>query len=140
MRLGPVHAVVPHFPTLLGTAQLSCEDDIERLYRLLGPLDTRAHHGLREAALEAGHRVADDAEINKRQLPDVEMEIALENALSEKVSVILMQPAHSSEWSGVLALLPGSFLDKFAPGFQIGLPGPVFRSKTCQPSSVAFGL
>lgn len=85
MLLGPLHALVPSLCLALGAAELPRQDDIEGLDLLLGPLDAGAHHGRWEAALEAADRVLDDGEVDERQLPDVEVQIALENTLPVEI-------------------------------------------------------
>jgi hypothetical protein len=67
---------------VLGAAELSCQDDIEGLDLSLGPLDTGAHHGRREAALEASYRVFDDGEVHEGYLPYVEVKVSLEDTLA----------------------------------------------------------
>ena len=79
--LGRVHAPRPSLAVLLLAAELPGEDGVEGVDLLLGPLDTRAHHGGREAGLEAADRVADDGEVDKRDFPDVLVQVALEDAL-----------------------------------------------------------
>ena len=81
MLLGPVHALRPNLTALLGTAQLPGQRGVEGIHLLLGPFDARAHHGIGEACLKAAHRVADEGKIDKRDLPNVEVQIALEDAL-----------------------------------------------------------
>jgi hypothetical protein len=67
---------------LLCAAQLSCQNDIERLDFFLGPFHASAHHWRWETALKAQNGVVNNGKVHKRQLPNVEMEISLENALS----------------------------------------------------------
>ena len=79
MRLS--HALVPCGSIALRAAELPRQNRIERLHLFLSPAHTGAHHRRREARLEAADRVADDGEIHKRELPDVQVEVALEDAL-----------------------------------------------------------
>ena len=81
MCLSSVHTLRPDQTALLCTAELACQYQVECFHLFLGPSHTSAHHGRREAALEAAHRVSDDRKVDERQLPDVEMEITLEDAL-----------------------------------------------------------
>lgn len=81
MLFGSIHAQRPYLTLLLRAAELPRQDDVECLYLLLGPLDAGAHHWRREAALEAVYRVADDGKVDKRQLPDVQVEVSLEDTL-----------------------------------------------------------
>lgn len=81
MLLGSLHALVPRLRPTLGATKLPRQDGIERFDLLLGPLDAGAHHGRGEAALEAADCVLDDGEVDEGQLPNVEVQISLENAL-----------------------------------------------------------
>lgn len=81
MLLSPIHALIPNLAPTLRAAELSGQDDIEGLDLFLGPLDASTHHWRWEAALEATDCVLDDGEVYERQLPDIEVQIALEDAL-----------------------------------------------------------
>ena len=78
---GALDAGTPGVAAALHAAELTGQDAVERVDLLLSPLDARAHHRLREAPLKAAHRVPDDAEVHERELPDVRLQIALENTL-----------------------------------------------------------
>lgn len=78
----PLHAFRPRLTPVFSAAELPRQDDIECLDLFLCPLDTGAHHGRREAALEAGDRILDDAKVDEGQLPDIEMQVSLENTLT----------------------------------------------------------
>ena len=86
MLLRPVHALRPHWSPVLRAAELPRQDYVEGFHLLLGPLDAGAHHRRREAALEALYCVVNYREIHKRQLPDVQVKIALEDALPRTTS------------------------------------------------------
>lgn len=83
MLVSLVHALPPGLAAALRAAELTCQDAVEGLDLFLGPLDAGTHHRWREAALEAADGVADDGEVNKRELPDVEVEVTLKDALSK---------------------------------------------------------
>lgn len=77
-----IHAPLPHLAPRLRPAELPREYDVEGLDLRLGPPDARTHHDGWEARLEADDRVADDGEVDVRELPDVPRQVALEDALS----------------------------------------------------------
>lgn len=81
MLLGLRQAPRPDLTALLDTAQLAGQGGVEGIHLLLGPFDAGAHHRVRKACLEAADSVADQGEVNKRNLPNVEVQITLEDAL-----------------------------------------------------------
>lgn len=65
MFSGLIHALRPDLSAAFCAAQLPGKNHIESFDLLLCPLDTRAHHRGREAALEAQDRVVDKGKVYK---------------------------------------------------------------------------
>ena len=82
MLMRKLQAISPDLAVLLDTAQLSLEQDVELVYVLFGPLDTRRHELLREALLEHVDSVFDHDKVNVRDLEDVVGQIAFKGALA----------------------------------------------------------
>ena len=86
MLLGPLKTLRPGFASTLGAAELPGENEVESLNLLLSPFDAGAHHWGREAALEAFDRVMDDHEVDEGELPNIQVQVPLENALPRNLS------------------------------------------------------
>lgn len=82
MLLCSIHTLGPDGTPSVCAAQLPAKDAVECFDLFLGPFDAGAHHRARETVLKAGNRILDEGEVHEGDLPDVEMEVALENALS----------------------------------------------------------
>lgn len=81
-----VHALLPDGRVPIHAAQLSIQQDIERIDMLFRPLDARGHEHLWEALLVNIHSVFNDGEVNVGYLEDVLWKVALEYTLSITVS------------------------------------------------------
>lgn len=135
MLLGPLHALGPRLAPVLGAAELSCQDDIEGLNLFLGPLDTGTHHGRRETTLEAAHRVLDNCKVHEGYLPDVEVQVSLEDTLA--VTQVSKVPA---SFTFALINSPRALLDDAAPRLKICLSRAVLVPKPTKPADVLLSL
>jgi hypothetical protein len=93
MCLCSVHALLPRLTAAVDTTQLSRQDYIELIYMLLCPADASRHHGRWKASLVDKHGVSYHREIDERDLVDVEVEIAVKDALSVGMSILCPAPA-----------------------------------------------
>lgn len=82
MNQRPLHALLIHIPVFRDTAQLPLQNSVEPVHMLFSPLDTRRHHDHGKTLLVDQSGVFDDVEVDEGDLIDVQVEIALENALS----------------------------------------------------------
>jgi hypothetical protein len=81
-----VHTLIISGTTSFGAAQLSGKNDIESVNLFLGPLDACTHEQRWKTGLKCRDSVFDDGEVDKGQLPNVLMQVALENALPSTVN------------------------------------------------------
>jgi len=84
MQCCSFHALLPSLASLINTTQLPQQYCVEVIDVLLGPLDTSRHHDWRETGLEDESCILDYGKIDERYLIDVDMQVAVKNALSEK--------------------------------------------------------
>lgn len=84
MYLRPLHTLRPRLAPLLHTAKLAQQNCIEVIDVLFRPLDARGHHDGRKTRLEDERRVFDDGEVDEGDLVDVDVEVAVEDALPRR--------------------------------------------------------
>jgi len=76
-----IHAVFPNLAGFINTAKLKHQESVEVVEALLGPLDTSGHHWWREACLVNLSGIANNGEVDVRDLVNVQVQISFEYTL-----------------------------------------------------------
>lgn len=132
MYMRTIHTPLKNLAICWQVAELSFQHAVEIVDVLFRPFDAGGHHDHRKTGLVYQSRIFDDSEVDEGHLIDVEMKIALKDALPTRSVSIQLLFSRDNQY------IPHSLLDNFAPSFEISFSGSIFKPKSDKPVYVPF--